>query len=96
MLIKQGGWVRTLELCDAVGIGKPAVMSTINDFGYNHICAQWVSKILQRSTKKPGKPSVWNFCSSVRMRVMLSCLTLSCDETCVHHYDSEMKRQSME
>jgi hypothetical protein len=38
-LSKYKCWVRPLELCDVVGIGKPAVISIIHDFGYNKVCA---------------------------------------------------------
>jgi hypothetical protein len=33
-LIKQNQQVKTLELCDAVGIAKPAVIRIVHDFGH--------------------------------------------------------------
>jgi hypothetical protein len=48
------------------------------------------------SKKKLGKPSVQNFYSTTRVRVMLSCLIVTGDEMWVYCYDPALKRQSME
>jgi hypothetical protein len=76
-VIKQDHQVRTLKLWDAGGTGRPAVISIVHDLGYNKVYARWVPKTMTEEHKKPGKPSKWNFSSTMRMMVMLSHLTLS-------------------
>lgn len=54
-LVWNEGRIRTVELCVAIGIEKPAVMAIIRkfwfvtfirQFSYSRVCARWVSNVL--------------------------------------------------
>jgi hypothetical protein len=55
VLIKHDHQVRTHELCNTVGIRKPAVVSIMHYLGFNKICTSWIPKMLEEEHKEAQK-----------------------------------------
>jgi len=85
------------EICIALGISRVRVGHIIGVLGFRKVCARWVPRMLSDEMK------------AERVRISRELLerfekesedflkkTITGDETWVHHYDPENKRQSME
>ena len=78
----------TSKLCATTGSGKPAVMSTIREFGYTKAGARWVRKMLTIQYKTVPK----HICAELLQfsekdgDAFLSNI-MTGDETWLHHYD---------
>jgi histone-lysine N-methyltransferase SETMAR len=96
-LIRGNRRITQAELSHNVGIGHHAVESIINNLGYSKVCARWVPRMLTdvhkaerkrissellQQYEQPGD----NFLSRI----------ITGDESWVHYYEPETKRQSME
>jgi len=96
-LIRGNRRIKQKEIAVALGISKERVGHIIGVLGFQKVCARWVPRMLSDEMKAE------RFCIS---RELLERFEkegedfvqkiITGDETWVHHYDPENKRQSME
>jgi histone-lysine N-methyltransferase SETMAR len=96
------GWwpsdtLSTKDIALELGISKERVGHIINLLGLKKVCARWVPQKLtdeMKAEKVRGSMELLGHsedeCVEFLRRIVIG------DETCVHHYDPENKRQSME
>jgi histone-lysine N-methyltransferase SETMAR len=96
-LIRDVRRMTTRELSAILGIGKGSVDKIIHQLGYSKVCARWVPRSLTEEHKQQRKA----ICSELLARYevegddFLSTIVTG-DETQIHHFEPEKKRQSME
>jgi len=96
-LIRENRRIKQKEISVALGISKERVGYIICVLGFRKVCARWVPRMLSDEMK------------AEKVRISRELLKrfekegedflkkiITCDETCVHHYDPENKRQSIE
>jgi hypothetical protein len=94
--IRNDRRITTRKLAAILGIGKGSVDNTIRQLGCSKVCAQWVPRSLTEEHKEQRKI----ICSELLARYeaegddFLSIVTG--DETWIHHFEPEMKGQSIE
>ena len=96
-LIRGNRCIKQKEIAVALGISKERVGHIVGVLGFRKVCARWVPRMLSDEMKAE------RFCIS---RELLERFEnegedflkkiITGDETWVHHYDPENKRQSME
>lgn len=96
-LIKHDRRVTQRTIAIELGISQERVGHMINELGYRKVCARWVP----RSLTTEMKASRLEICQRLLLQYenegeefLYSIVTA--DETWVHHYEPETKRQSME
>ena len=96
-LIRDDRRITTRQLAAQLGIAIGSVSSIVHQLGYSKVCARWVPRSLTDDHKEQRKIT----CTELLARYeadgddFLSCIVTG-DETWVHHYEPETKRQSME
>ncbi|KAL4126372.1 hypothetical protein QTP88_010594 [Uroleucon formosanum] len=96
-LIKNDRQITQNRIADIVGMSQERVGFIIQQLGYRKICARWVPKMLTQENKKirvECSQKLLNRYHQEGEQFLLKIVTD--DETWVHHYDPEEKRQSME
>lgn len=96
-IIREDRRVTTNELCLTLSISKGSVMTIIQQLGYSKICARWVPRMLTDQNKETRK----TIASELLQRFNLEGeeflgKIVTGDETWVHFFEPESKRQSME
>jgi histone-lysine N-methyltransferase SETMAR len=95
--IRNDWRITTRELAALLGTGKGSVDKIIPNLGYSKVCARWVPRSLTEEHKEQRKI----ICSELLARYeaegdnFLSIIVTG-DETWIHHFEPETKRQSME
>lgn len=96
-LIQSDRRVTVAELSMQLEIGEASVCRILNELGYSKVCARWVPRKLTDNDKERRKA----ICSELVARFdadgdkFLGRIVTG-DETWLHHFDPESKRQSME
>jgi len=96
-LIQSDRRITQQYIANSVGISKERVGYIINQLGYRKICSRWVPRKLTEENKQRRKEC----CEVLLQRYQVEGVDflfniVTGDETWVHHYDPEEKRQSME
>lgn len=96
-IIRNDRRVTVVDIIQTIGIGSHAVQSIIAELGYRKVCARWVPRQLTDELKQTRL----DVCTQLLQRYqsegnafMESIITG--DESWVHHYEPETKRQSMQ
>jgi len=89
--------IKQSEIAVTLEISKERVQRILSEFEYRKICARWVPRMLTEETKQNRV----DICRQLLSRYdseKENCLDIlvTGDESRVHHYDPENKRQSME
>jgi len=96
-LIRGNRRIKQKETAVALGISKERVRHIIGVLGFRKVCARWVPRMLSDEMKaervRISRELLERF-EKVGEDVLKK--TITGDETWVHHYDPENKRQSME
>jgi [histone H3]-lysine36 N-dimethyltransferase SETMAR len=96
-LIQSDRRVTVAELSMQLEIGEGSVCNILKELGYSKVCARWVPRQLTDSHKERRKA----ICSKLLTRLhadgdeFLGRIVTG-DETWLHHFDPETKRQSLE
>jgi len=96
-IIKEDRRVTLNAIATKLGIGHNAVQEMIGSLGYWKICTRWVPRLLTEDHKVQRKAITSEMLRRYRDEgddFLLSIVTG--DESWFHHFDPEMKRQSME
>ncbi|CAI6357430.1 unnamed protein product [Macrosiphum euphorbiae] len=96
-LVKGNRRIKQSEIAIALGISKERVQHILCELEYRKICARWVPKMLTEEMKQNRV----EICRQLllrfdRERENFLNIIVTGDESWVHHYDPENKRQSME
>ena len=80
-----------------LGIGKGSVDKIIQQLGYSKVCVRWVPRSLTERHKQQRKA----ICLELLARYEVECddflyTIVMGDETWIHHFEPDAKRQSME
>lgn len=96
-LIQENRRIKQHEIANILGISKDRVCFMVKNLGYRKLCARWVPKMLTLENKAARV----EVCRALLRRYdqegdeFLSQIATG-DESWIHHYDPEEKRQSME
>jgi histone-lysine N-methyltransferase SETMAR len=95
-LIRDDRRITTRELASKLGIGKESVDKIIHHLGYSKVCARWVPQILTEEHKQQRKAICSELLAHYKVEGddFLSTIVTG-DETWIHHFKPEKKRQSM-
>ena len=96
-LIHGNCCIKQKEIAFALGISKERVGHIIDVLGFRKVCARWVLCMLSDEMKAERVHFSWELleCFEKEGEDFLKKI-ITGDETWVHHYDPENKRQSME
>jgi hypothetical protein len=84
------------HVADMMGISYGSAQAMVHDdLGYYKVCAQWVPKQLTAQHKQQHMDVVIQFLQRYEDPSILERIVTD-DETWIHHYKPESKRQSME
>ena len=96
-LIMQNRRIRVRDLAMQVGCSTGTIVNIINQLNYRKVCARWVPKLLTQEQKDARRDI-----SSDLLRAYRNAGeeffrgTVTGDESWIHHYQPETRRQSME
>ena len=96
-LIRGNSRIKQKETAVALGISKGSVGHIVGVLGFRKVCARWVSRMLSDEMKAERFRISWELLEHFEKEgedFLKKIITG--DETWVHHYDLENKRQSME
>ena len=96
-MIRSNRRITTRDIIDVIGVGHSAVHSIISNLGYSKVCARWVPRQLTDELKHRRLEVCGQMLQRYRNegeQFMNSIVTG--DESWVHHYEPETKRQSMQ
>jgi transposase len=96
-IIQNDRRVTVLDIMNELEIGSSAVQHIINELGYSEVCARWVPRQLTDELKQ----NRLEICRELLLRYQSEGDTftnsiITADESWVHHYEPETKRQSMQ
>lgn len=97
IMIRRDRRITSQQLSMQLSISKGSAIEIFKNLGYSKVCARWVPRALTEDHKAQRK----TICSELLRRFeaegdgFLSKIVTG-DETWVHHFDPETKRQSME
>ena len=96
-IIRGDRRVTTDELCCILSLSKGSVMTIIHQLGYRKVCARWVPRMLTDQNKEARKAIASELLQRfhVEGEEFLKKIVTG-DETWVHFFEPESKRQSME
>ena len=94
-LIRRNCRIKRKEIAVALGISKERVGHIIGVLEFQKVCARWVSRMLSDEMKAGRVRISWELERFEEGEDFLK-KTITGDETWVHHYDPENKRQSTE
>ncbi|KAL4092295.1 hypothetical protein QTP88_026820 [Uroleucon formosanum] len=96
-LVKGNRRIKQSEIAIALGISKERVQHILCELEYRKICARWVPKMLTEEMKQNRVEICRQFLLRFdRERENFLNIIVTGDESWVHHYNPENKRQSME
>jgi len=89
--------VTSQQLAVHLSVSNGSAMAIIDTLGYSKVCARWVPQSLTTEQRRQRKSN----CSELLEHLMLRgrpflSRIITGDETWAHHYEPEMKRQSVE
>jgi len=96
-LIRENRRIKQSEIAEALHISQNRVSVIVKNLGFKKVCARWVPRMLTDDLKKRRVDASKELLARYRSQGRASFLSIVMgDETWVHHYDPETKRQSME
>lgn len=97
VLIRRDRRITTRQLALELSVSKGSVDVIINQLGYSKVCARWVPRCLTVDHKSQRKDISFDLLRRFHVdgEAFLSRIVTG-DETWVHHFEPETKRQSME
>lgn len=96
-IIRGDRRVTTGELCRITSLSKGSVMTIIQQLGYSKVCSRWVPRMLTAQNKETRKTIASEHLQRFNLEgeEFLEKIVTG-DETWVHFFEPESKRQSME
>ncbi|PNF27435.1 hypothetical protein B7P43_G16882 [Cryptotermes secundus] len=96
-IIQDDRHVTVDTIARKLGIGHSAVQEMIESLGYRKVCARWVPQLLTKDHKGQRKAITSELLQRYRHECsdFLLCIVTG-DESWFHHFEPEMKQQSME
>jgi len=96
-MIREDRWIMVSEVAAHLDISYGSTYAILHDdLGYRKVCARWVPKELTVVHKRQRVEVVTQFARRYEEDPSFLERIVTGDETWVHHYDPESKRQSME